>query len=103
MRFSVGLSGRVNEHRGEMIQDKFELWDIVSRDGTDQQMICGFNIDKSLIDVVCIKPSDCEYMQADNWVIGEVETNIPSRYELVSKCLTPDILLKQIGRSDLFK
>ena len=79
--------------------DGFQLWDIVSRDGTDQQLVYGLGDNLNL---VCIKSSELGYMQSDSWVIGETESNCYWRYELVSKCLTPETLLKQIGRLDLW-
>ncbi len=79
----------------------FDLWDIVTRDGTDQQLV--YNITPQQLHMVCIKPSECDCMKDDNWIIGETESNVPWRYTLISKCLTPEKLLKQIGRDDLWK
>ena len=96
------LKLRVAPHRERNSSpDSFQLWDIVSRDGTDQQLI--YDITPQQLHMVCVKPSGLDYMQEDNWVIGETESNVPWRYNLVYKCLTPKKLLKQIGRSDLWQ
>jgi hypothetical protein len=63
---------------GEMI---FKVGDLVTRDGTDIHRVTSSNDDGYLnIDVVCVRAP------ASGWCkVGEEETNLARRYELVSR------------------
>ena len=58
----------------------FNVGDIVSRIGTDEQEIVGINHAGDLIDVKCIKAPHDNFCN-----VGDVESNIPWRYTLVRR------------------
>ena len=58
----------------------FNVGDIVSRIGTDEQKIVGINHAGDLIDIKCIKAPHNNFCK-----IGDVESNVPWRYTLVRR------------------
>jgi len=64
---------------------KYEVGDIVTRDGTDEHEILTIDYDYGLILVKCIKEPFAEKGE-EPWIsLGETEHNLIRRYSLVKK------------------
>lgn len=62
----------------------WQVGDIVSRDGNDEQEILSFNEGRDLIEVRCIKEPPAYEGSNEPWCrIGDVEDNLARRYEFV--------------------
>lgn len=68
---------------GNAIEHPFIVGDIVTRDGTDEQEVIDVNWAGDLIDVRCIK-APAAWEDGVTWCkVGDVESNLARRYELV--------------------
>lgn len=72
----------------DTIEHPFVVGDIVSRMGADEQEVIGVNWAGDLIEVRCIK-APAAYDDAEPWCkVGDVESNLARRYELVRPAAT---------------
>jgi hypothetical protein len=88
----------------EVNENQFKLGDIVSRDGSDEHLIYAPVDDWGNIDIVCIKEPKIYEGSTEPWIkIGEVESNLKRRYSFLRHSLNHEIILENIGRTDLIK
>ena len=73
----------------ELGPEKYEIGDIVSRDGSDEQLVLDIDYDYMTIKVKCIKePSVLSFADGSGkpWCnVGNVEDNLIRRYVLLRK------------------
>lgn len=69
---------------GDLPESCWQVGDIVSRDGNDEQEILSFNESRDLIEVKCIKEPPIYEGSDEPWCrLGDVEHNLTRRYSFV--------------------